>query len=64
MKKVELVEAVAKSAGLTKSAAAKAVDATFEAITTPDSVTKRGAADGVTAPTETDVGDGEFVPGD
>ena len=33
MKKVELVEAVAKSAGLTKSAAAKAVDATFEAIT-------------------------------
>ena len=33
MKKVELVEAVAKSAGLTKSAAAQAVDATFEAIT-------------------------------
>ena len=32
MKKVELVEAVAKSAGLTKSAAAQAVDATFEAI--------------------------------
>ena len=33
MKKVELVEAVAKSAGLTKAAAGKAVDATFEAIT-------------------------------
>ena len=33
MKKVEWVEAVAKSAGLTKSAAAQAVDATFEAIT-------------------------------
>ena len=33
MNKVELVEAVAKSAGLTKSAAAQAVDATFEAIT-------------------------------
>ena len=32
MKKVELVEAVAKSAGLTKTSAAKAVDATFEAI--------------------------------
>ena len=33
MKKVELVEAVAKSAGLTKAASGKAVDATFEAIT-------------------------------
>ena len=33
MKKVELVEAVAEAAGLSKSSAAKAVDATFEAIT-------------------------------
>ena len=33
MKKVELVEAVAEAAGLTKTDAAKAVDATFEAIT-------------------------------
>ena len=33
MKKVELVEAVAEMAGLTKTDAAKAVDATFAAIT-------------------------------
>ena len=33
MKKVELVEAVAEAAGLTKTDAAKAVDATFAAIT-------------------------------
>ena len=33
MKKVELVEAVATNAGLTKSDALKAIDATFEAIT-------------------------------
>lgn len=33
MKKAELVEAVATAAGLTKVDAAKAVDATFEAIT-------------------------------
>ena len=33
MKKVELVEAVAKSAGLTKADALRAIDATFEAIT-------------------------------
>ena len=33
MKKVELVEAVATNAGLTKSDALKATDATFEAIT-------------------------------
>ena len=32
MKKVELVEAVAKEAGLTKVDAAKAIDATFEEI--------------------------------
>lgn len=31
---------------------------------TPDPVTERGAADGATAPTETDGGDGEFVPED
>ena len=30
----------------------------------PDPVTDRGAADGATAPTETDGGDGEFVPED
>lgn len=33
MKKVELVEAVATKAGLTKADAARAVDATFEVIT-------------------------------
>ena len=33
MKKVELVEAVATSAGLTKADALRAIDATFEAIT-------------------------------
>lgn len=33
MKKVELVEAVAEKAGLTKADATKAIDATFEAIT-------------------------------
>ncbi len=33
MKKVELVEAVAKNAGLTKTDAGKAIDATFGAIT-------------------------------
>ena len=33
MKKVELVEAVETNAGLTKSDALKAIDATFEAIT-------------------------------
>ena len=33
MKKVELVEAVAAAAGLTKTDATKAIDATFEAIT-------------------------------
>ena len=33
MKKVELVEAVAQSAGLTKTDATKAIDATFAAIT-------------------------------
>ena len=33
MRKVELVEAVAERAGLTKTDAAKAVDATFAAIT-------------------------------
>lgn len=33
MKKVELVEAVATKAGLTKADATKAIDATFEAIT-------------------------------
>lgn len=33
MKKVELVEAVAASAGLTKTDATKAIDATFAAIT-------------------------------
>lgn len=33
MKKVELIEAVATNAGLTKSDALKAIDATFEAIT-------------------------------
>ena len=33
MKKVELVEAVAAAAGLTKTDAAKAIDATFAAIT-------------------------------
>ena len=33
MKKVEVVEAVAEMAGLTKTDAAKAVDATFAAIT-------------------------------
>ena len=33
MKKVELVEAVAKKAGLTKADAGRAVDATIEAIT-------------------------------
>lgn len=33
MKKVELVEAVAQAAGLTKTDAAKAIDATFDAIT-------------------------------
>lgn len=32
MKKVELVDAVAKSAGLTKADAARAIDATFDAI--------------------------------
>ena len=32
MKKVELVEAVAKTSGLTKADATRAVDATFEAI--------------------------------
>jgi len=33
MKKVELVEAVAEAAGLTKTDATKAIDATFAAIT-------------------------------
>ena len=33
MKKVELVEAVATNAGLTKADALRAIDATFEAIT-------------------------------
>ncbi len=33
MKKVELVEAVAEKAGLTKADATRAIDATFEAIT-------------------------------
>jgi len=33
MKKVELVEAVAETAGLTKADATRAIDATFEAIT-------------------------------
>ncbi len=33
MKKVELVEAVAAKAGLTKADATRAIDATFEAIT-------------------------------
>ena len=33
MKKVELVEAVAKTAGLTKADATRAIDATFGAIT-------------------------------
>lgn len=33
MKKVELVDAVAEAAGLTKTDAAKAIDATFAAIT-------------------------------
>ena len=33
MKKVELVEAVAKKAGLTKADAGRAVDATIEAVT-------------------------------
>lgn len=33
MKKVELVEAVAETAGLTKADATKAIDATFAAIT-------------------------------
>ncbi len=33
MKKVELVEAVATATGLTKTDSAKAIDATFEAIT-------------------------------
>ena len=33
MKKVELVEAVATNAGLTKADAIKAIDATFDAIT-------------------------------
>ncbi len=33
MKKVELVEAVAKETGLTKADATRAIDATFEAIT-------------------------------
>lgn len=33
MKKVELVEAVAERAGLTKADATRAIDATFEAIT-------------------------------
>ncbi len=33
MKKVELVEAVAKNAGLTKADATRAIDATFDAIT-------------------------------
>ena len=33
MKKVELVEAVATATGLTKADTAKAIDATFEAIT-------------------------------
>ena len=33
MKKVELVEAVAKTAGLTKADATRAIDATFDAIT-------------------------------
>ena len=33
MKKVELVEAVAKTTGLTKADATRAIDATFEAIT-------------------------------
>lgn len=33
MKKVELVEAVADKAGLTKADATRAIDATFEAIT-------------------------------
>ena len=33
MKKVELVEAVAESTGLTKADATRAIDATFEAIT-------------------------------
>ena len=33
MKKIELVEAVATNAGLTKADAARAIDATFEAIT-------------------------------
>ena len=33
MKKVELVEAVAQAAGLTKTDATKAIDATFAAIT-------------------------------
>ena len=33
MKKVELVEAVATNAGLTKADAQKAIDATFDAIT-------------------------------
>ena len=32
MKKVELVEAVAEKAGLTKADATRAIDATFEAI--------------------------------
>lgn len=33
MKKIELVEAVATNAGLTKADATRAIDATFEAIT-------------------------------
>ncbi len=33
MKKVELVEAVAEKAGITKADATRAIDATFEAIT-------------------------------
>ncbi len=33
MKKVELVEAVAKTTGLTKADATRAIDATFDAIT-------------------------------
>ena len=33
MKKIELVEAVATNAGLTKADATRAIDATFDAIT-------------------------------
>ena len=60
MKKVELVEAVAEKAGLTKTDATKAIDATFAAITSAlkkgdkvplvgfgtFAVTKRAARDG------------------